>query len=156
MQTIYCYHSPIGPLRLAGSDEGLTHILLSGQAVPEGAVEVETPLLRQAARELSEYFDGKRKAFTVPVFPKGTPFQRRVWAALQTIPYGRTVSYKDIAAQIGRPAVTRAVGGANGKNPIPILIPCHRVIAADGSLGGYSLGLDLKRKLLALEGTSIK
>lgn len=152
MQTIYCYHSPIGPLRLVGSDEGLTHILLPGQTVPEDALDGETPLLRRAALELKEYFSGRRKSFTVNLCPSGTPFQMAVWAALQTIPYGQTVSYKDIAAQIGKPAAVRAVGGANGKNPIPILIPCHRVVAADGSLGGYALGPEIKRTLLALEG----
>lgn len=151
MQTLYCYESPIGPLRLVGDEDGLTHLLMAGQPAPQGIPEGELPLLCRAAEELAEYFAGTRREFTVPLRPHGTPFQQKVWAALRTIPYGRTVSYKHIAAQLGNPAATRAVGGANGKNPIPILIPCHRVIAADGSLGGYSLGLDLKRRLLALE-----
>lgn len=152
---IHSYPSPIGPLRLVGNGDGLTQLLIAGQPAPEGAVEGETPLLLRAAQELEEYFAGKRKTFTVPLLPRGTEFQQKVWAALRTIPYGQTVCYRDIAEMIGRPAALRAVGGANGRNPIPIIIPCHRVIAADGSLGGYSLGLDLKRKLLELEQGSV-
>lgn len=142
--------SPIGPLRLVAGSSGLTHLLLEGQSAP-AAAEEDTPLLRQAAEELDEYFSGRRKSFTVPLHPSGTQFQQTVWAALRTIPYGETVSYQELARQIGKPSAARAVGGANGKNPLPILIPCHRVIAADGSLGGYSLGLELKRRLLGLE-----
>ena len=150
------FPSPVGPLRLVGTGHGLTQLLFSGQPAPPEAAEEETPLLRQAVLELEEYFDRRRKSFTVPLCPKGTPFQQKVWTALQAIEYGQTVSYQYIASQIGNPAAVRAVGQANGKNPIPIFIPCHRVIAAGGSLGGYSLGLDVKRKLLALEGVSIK
>lgn len=149
------YASPVSLLRLVGNENGLTHLLFPGQPAPESASEDGTPLLLRAAQELDEYFSGKRKTFTVPMCPEGTSFQRQVWAALRTIPYGRTVSYKALAAQIGRPAAMRAVGGANGKNPLPILIPCHRVIAADGSLGGYSLGLEVKRRLLELEGVCL-
>lgn len=152
---IHSYASPIGPLRLVGDENGLTHLLIAGQPAPEGADVGEAPLLCRAAEELGEYFSGKQKTFTVPLSPWGTPFQREVWAALRTIPYGRTVCYRDVAEQIGRPSAVRAVGNANGRNPIPIIIPCHRVVAADGSLGGYSLGLDLKRKLLELEGGGI-
>ena len=155
MDTFYVLHTPVGPLRLTANDTGLTHLLFPGQPAPEGAAEGETPLLIRAALELEEYFGRKRTAFTVPLCPAGTPFQQAVWAALQTIPCGRTVSYRDIAVKIGRPNAARAVGQANGKNPIPILIPCHRVLAANGSLGGYSLGLDVKRRLLALEGVRI-
>lgn len=152
MRFMYSYRSPFGPLRLVGDEDGLTHLLTVGQPAPEGAIQGETPLLRRAARELDEYFARKRKSFTVALTPKGTPFQQTVWAALRTIPYGQTVSYTDVAKMIGKPSASRAVGGANGKNPIPILIPCHRVVAADGSLGGYSLGLEMKRRLLELEG----
>lgn len=149
-----CCPSPVGLLRLVGDEEGLTHLLFGSQPFPADAEE--TPLLRRAAAELEEYFAGKRQTFTVPLRPQGTPFQQTVWAALQSIPYSQTVSYRDIAVRIGRPTAVRAVGGANGKNPLPILIPCHRVVAADGSLGGYSLGLELKRKLLALEGAAVR
>lgn len=147
--------SPFGPLRLVGNDTGLTHLLFPGQTLAGDAAEQETPLLRQAALELGEYFDRRRKYFTVPLCPEGTAFQQAVWSALREIPYGRTAGYGDIAAKIGRPAAARAVGQANGANPLPVFIPCHRVIAADGSLGGYSLGLEAKRVLLRLEGIEI-
>lgn len=155
MGTVFSFSSPFGPLRLVEGEAGLTQLLFPGQAPPEGAAPGGSPLLRRAALELEEYFSGRRKTFTVPMQPAGTPFQQLVWAALRIIPYGRTVSYRDIAAQIGKPAAVRAVGQANGRNPLPILIPCHRVIAADGSLGGYAFGLEVKRKLLALEGISL-
>jgi len=102
-------------------------------------------------RELREYFAGKRRRFTVKLHLEGTDFQRRAWAAMRTIPYGDTMSYAQQSKQIGRPRATRAVGSANGANPVPIIVPCHRVIASDGSLGGYALGLAMKRRLLALE-----
>lgn len=155
MDTFCVLPSPFGPLRLAANDAGVTHLLFPEQPVPEGAEEGETPLLTQAALELEEYFDRRRTLFTVPLCPAGTPFQQSVWAALQTIPCGRTAGYRDIAVKLGRPNAARAVGQANGKNPIPILIPCHRVVTTGGSLGGYSLGLDVKRRLLALEGVRI-
>lgn len=155
MDTFCVLPSPFGPLRLAANDAGVTHLLFPGQPAPEGAAEGETPLLARAALELEEYFDRRRTVFTAPLCPAGTPFQQSVWAALQTIPCGQTAGYRDIAVKIGRPNAARAVGQANGKNPIPILIPCHRVVTAGGSLGGYSLGLDVKRKLLALEGVRI-
>lgn len=155
MDTFCVLPSPFGPLRLAANDAGVTHLLFPGQPAPEGAAEGETPLLARASLELEEYFDRKRTVFTAPLCPAGTPFQQSVWAALQTIPCGQTAGYRDIAVKIGRPNAARAVGQANGKNPIPILIPCHRVVTAGGSLGGYSLGLDVKRRLLALEGVHI-
>lgn len=155
MLTTFSLPSPLGPLRLIGNDTGLTHLLFPGQPPAEGLAEGETPLLRQAALELGEYFDRRRKHFTVPLCPTGTPFQQSVWAALREIPYGQTVCYGDIAAKIGRPAAARAVGQANGANLLPIFIPCHRVIASGGSLGGYSLGLDVKCALLRLEDAAI-
>ena len=111
----------------------------------------KTALTDLAAAQLGEYLAGKRREFTVPFTPKGTPFQLRVWQALRTIPYGETRSYKEIAALAGNPKACRAAGMANNRNPIAILIPCHRVIGADGSLVGYGGGLPLKRSLLALE-----
>jgi methylated-DNA-[protein]-cysteine S-methyltransferase len=108
----------------------------------------------KAVRELREYFAGKRRRFTVKLHLEGTDFQRRAWAAMRTIPYGATMSYAQQSKQIGKPRATRAVGSANGANPVPIIVPCHRVIASDGSLGGYALGLAMKRRLLALEGVN--
>lgn len=109
-------------------------------------------ILVQAAGELREYFAGRRTRFTVPLDLRGTEFQLRVWNALVEIPYGETRSYKEVAAAIGAPKAVRAVGAANGRNPAPIFVPCHRVVAASGSLHGFSAGLDLKAKLLAIEG----
>ncbi|MEG1547965.1 MAG: methylated-DNA--[protein]-cysteine S-methyltransferase [Clostridia bacterium] len=111
----------------------------------------ETPLLRNTAMQLDEYFCGMRKCFELPLQPCGTAFQMSVWEALCKIRYGDVASYKQIAESIGNPCAARAVGAANGKNPIPIIIPCHRIISADGSLGGFSGGLDIKRYLLELE-----
>lgn len=111
----------------------------------------ESPLLRQAALELEEYFEGQRQSFDLPLAPVGTPFQQKVWKALREIPYGETASYGQIAAKVGSPRGARAVGMACNRNPILILIPCHRVIGADGSLTGFGGGLDMKEKLLGLE-----
>lgn len=110
-----------------------------------------TAVLEMAGTQLMEYFQGKRKEFSLPLSPEGTPFQKKVWEALQKIPYGQTRSYGEIAAQIGNPKACRAVGGANNKNPIMIFIPCHRVIGADGSLVGFGGGLPAKRYMLDLE-----
>ena len=119
---------------------------------PEKGREETPSVLALAACQLSEYCAGKRKTFELPLRPEGTEFQRRVWAALSEIPYGETRSYGQIAATIGNPGAGRAVGMANHKNPLPIVVPCHRVIGAGGSLTGYAGGLDIKRKLLELEG----
>jgi O-6-methylguanine DNA methyltransferase len=110
------------------------------------------PLLADAIKQLCEYFDGARETFTVPRRPTGTPFQRSVWRALEEIPYGHTRTYRDIACLLGRPTATRAVGAANGQNPLPIFVPCHRVIGSNGSLTGFGGGLAVKLALLRLEG----
>ena len=115
----------------------------------------DAAIVRQAERELREYFAGRRTRFTVKLDLDGTDFQVSAWQAMRRIPFGRTISYGEQARSIGKPKAFRAVGSANGKNPIPIIVPCHRVLAGDGSLGGYSLGLAMKRKLLALEGVSV-
>jgi len=112
-------------------------------------------IVRQAEQELREYFEGRRRTFTVKLDLEGTEFQRKAWQAMRKIPFGETISYGDQARKVGKPKAYRAVGSANGKNPIPIIVPCHRVLASDGSLGGYSLGLSMKRRLLALEGVSV-
>lgn len=141
--------SPVGPLTLTGTEEVLTKITFGDVRKGEDA---PSPVLAQAAQELEEYFAGKRREFTVPLAPEGTDFQRKVWAALREIPYGGTVSYGDIAARIGKPKAAIAVGQANSKNPIPIMIPCHRVIGANGKMVGYTGGLHIKEALLAVEG----
>lgn len=112
-------------------------------------------ILDDAERQLGEYFAGTRTTFDVALDLTGTEFQRAAWHALTRIPYGTTVSYAEQAAMVGSPRATRAIGSANGRNPIPIIVPCHRVIASDGSLGGYALGLEMKRALLALERVSV-
>ena len=120
-------------------------------STPNGYEKKETPLIKKAAQQFDEYFDGKRKSFNLPLSLSGTEFQMKVWNALQNIPYGETISYGELAAIIGNPKASRAVGMANNRNPIPIIVPCHRVIGHDGSLTGYAGGLELKRLLLELE-----
>lgn len=144
--------SPVGPLTLISNGAALVHCEFENpryayKAAPAGADKI----LDKARRELEAYFAGKLKTFTVPVAPNGTPFQQRVWAALQTIPYGVTRSYGQQAAAIGSPQASRAVGLANGRNPVAIIIPCHRVIGANGSLTGYGGGMERKKLLLDLE-----
>jgi len=149
----YDFPQPVGRLGIAADAFGLTHIFFPFEHPVENSVVAETPVIRWTADQLREYFSGTRNFFDLPLSPRGTVFQRRVWTALCTIPYGETCSYKDIAEQIGSPGGYQAIGQANSKNPIPFIIPCHRVIAANGSLGGYSLGLELKQWLLELEKT---
>jgi len=122
-----------------------------GAEIPAGFVKNETPLIKKAAAQIEEYLNGKRKKFSLPLAMRGTPFQMDVWKALQTIPYGETRSYKEIAELVHRPKAVRAVGMANHRNPISIIVPCHRVIGHNGSLTGYGGGLPLKRRLLELE-----
>jgi methylated-DNA-[protein]-cysteine S-methyltransferase len=149
--------SPLGTLKLVATDAGLAAILWPNDdpaRVQLGEpVESNThPVLLEAERQLQEYFDGRRKAFDLKLDFSGTDFQRKVWSALLTIPYGETRSYAQIAKQIGRPDAVRAVGAANGKNPISIVAPCHRVIGSSGKLTGFAGGLEAKAFLLALEG----
>ncbi len=126
---------------------------------PEGWREIDRddslPVLRQAAQEMLDYMAGKRRVFSVPFELDGTEFQCKVWAELFKIPFGEVRSYADIAVAIGQPKAVRAVGAANGKNPLPLIVPCHRVIGSDGSLAGYSAGIDVKRALLAIEGIDL-
>ena len=148
--------SPIGPLTLLCADGALPGLQMeAGQHRPPvesfGVRDESVPLLVEAARQLSAYFAGRLIDFDLPVRLHGTPFQRRVWAALADIPYGETVSYGELAAQIGQPSAARAVGLANGRNPVAVIVPCHRVVGATGSLVGYGGGLDRKRYLLRLE-----
>ena len=126
-----------------------------GAEIPSGFVKAETPLIKKAAGQIEEYLDGKRKKFSLPLEMHGTEFQMDVWRALQTIPYGETRSYKEIAELVRRPKAVRAVGMANHRNPISIIVPCHRVIGHNGNLTGYGGGLPLKRRLLELEHDSV-
>jgi methylated-DNA-[protein]-cysteine S-methyltransferase len=142
--------SPIGPLTIAVDDDGaLTRINFGAIGDPRSAASAAA--CSAAIRELREYFDGKRKSFSIATKPGGTPFQLRVWSELAAIPYGVTISYAQLAERIGNPKAVRAVGAANGANPIPVVIPCHRVIGSSGKLVGYGGGLDIKIKLLLLE-----
>lgn len=163
--------SVIGRLGIACDEAGITSIEFCGgvdgeeaSVKPQGEGKeeagpacpkeeaIQTKLLREACRQLEEYFAGSRREFTVPLHPTGTPFFREVWEALTKIPYGSTASYREIADAVGRPKGCRAVGMANHRNPIPIMIPCHRVIGADRRLVGYGGGLEIKKALLMLEG----
>lgn len=145
------YDSPVGRLALMGEGDSLIALSLPNQPVPL-IMERETPVLRETKKQLQAYFNGSLREFDVPIRLEGTPFRLKVWQALQQIPYGQTISYGELARRIDQPAACRAVGGANHHNPIAIIVPCHRVIAADGTIGGYGGGLPLKRALLQLEG----
>ena len=151
MLTGYWLQTEIGRLFLADNGEALVRIDFTANSVPADWRLGESALLRRAAAQLEEYFAGERTAFDLPLAPAGTDFQLEVWRALLDIPYGETRSYRQIAEAVGRPAACRAVGGANHRNPLSLVIPCHRVIGADGGLVGYGGGLDRKRSLLLLE-----
>ncbi len=147
----YCYfNSEIGLLKIYEDQNAICKIEFV-TAADKKEKECETPILLEAKKQLCEYFSGKRKSFNLPLNPKGTDFQQRIWKELVSIPYGETRCYKDIALSIGNEKACRAVGMANNKNPIPIIIPCHRVIGKNGSLVGYAGGLDIKQTLLKIE-----
>lgn len=154
METVYCsLESPVGELFLVGCEHGLTELRIRCARYPRPEQEwiPDAEPLADAAEQLRAWFAGERRDFTLKLHLTGTPFQRKVWDALAEIPFGETVSYGELAEQIGHPRAARAVGSANGANPIPIILPCHRVIASGGGLGGYGYGLPLKRRLLELE-----
>ena len=151
------FDTPIGTLRLVGGEDSVDRIDL-----PNRAAEAPNPAwvasngalpaaLAEAKRQIEEYFTGARREFDLPLALEGTEFQRRVWAELRRIPFGETISYGELAARIGKPTASRAVGAANGRNPAPVVVPCHRVISHDGKLGGYGGGLPVKQALLDLE-----
>ncbi len=148
------YESPIGPLLLAGTDSKLKLVSFAAgkhaRRVDADWIEDGSPFA-EVIEQLKRYFAGELQNFDLPLLLEGTAFQKKVWTALKNIPYGETVSYKTLAERVGSPRAVRAVGAANGANPIPIILPCHRVIGNDGSLTGFGGGLPLKRKLLALE-----
>ena len=150
------YHSPRGRMLLVADDTGLTGAYFTGQKyhprIENGWVrDARHILLGQAKRELAEYFDGTRTSFTVKIAPRGTPFQRAVWKAITGVAYGKTIAYAELARRAGRPGSARAAGGATGRNPISIIVPCHRIVGANGALTGYAGGLTKKRAFLALE-----
>lgn len=160
-QTIYTIMpSPLGDILLARNENGLSHISFQEgtSAIEETAVgktavwQQDDTAFADAIAQLNAYFAGERQEFDLPLAPEGTPFQQQVWQALQTIPYGTTSTYGELAAQLGKPTASRAVGAANGRNPLPIVIPCHRVISANGKLTGFRGGLRFKEALLGLEG----
>ncbi len=154
------YHdldTPIGVLRLIGGEDSVDRIDLPNRAgeAPDPAWTAANgtlpAALKEARRQLDEYFDGRRREFDLPLGAGGTAFQRRVWAELRRIPFGETISYGELAARIGKPTASRAVGAANGRNPLPVVVPCHRVIGGDGRLTGFGGGLSTKQALLDLE-----
>ncbi len=154
MKTHFTYPTPIGPLCICEAEGFITHIGTAPIAChPEEWKEEETPLIREAHRQLTEYFRGERRTFNLPIAPRGTDFQQRVWQALREIPYGETRSYKQIAEAVGCPKGVRAVGGANNRNPLLIVTPCHRVVGADGRMVGFAAGVERKEFLLRLEGS---
>ena len=144
--------TPVGPLGLVASERGLRRILWPGESGAGGDEQV----LAAAARQLREYFAGTRRTFDLPLELEGTDFQRRAWLALPGIPYGETRSYGEQARRLGVPRAARAIGAANGANPLPIVLPCHRLVGADGSLTGFGGGLDVKRWLLEHEGATTR
>lgn len=150
MKKAWYVDSPIGKLGIAEDGIGICNLTFDCKELSELTIE-QTPLLVQAEAELAEYFAGKRITFELPLSLAGTPFQQAVWKALQTIPYGTVCSYQDIAKQVGSPKGCRAVGMANNRNPVAIIVPCHRVIGKDGSLVGYGGGMGIKTFLLKLE-----
>ena len=154
MKYYHYYESPIGKLVIVHNDRGITNLYLAHLLQIENAIQEETDLIKEAVKQLDEYFNGLRQSFDLPLALAGTYFQQKVWQALRNIPCGKTYSYKQIAEQIGSPKASRAIGMANNKNPILLLIPCHRVIGANGKLIGFAAGLEMKKYLLTLEGTS--
>lgn len=143
--------TPIGPLVLVASATGLRAVDFGVDPERAAIPEDDSPILTEAERQLTEYFDGSRREFDLPLEPEGTPFQVSVWKVLHTIPYGETISYGEQARRLGDARKARAVGGANGRNPLPIVVPCHRVIGSSGALTGFGGGIPIKESLLRLE-----
>ncbi len=178
MKNIFLYHTTIGPIAIAEKSSSITNVFMAKDIseyftisetdsssggpilVPRATGSnhqynyFESGLLKEAAEQLYQYLDGKLKSFILPLAPEGTGFMKSVWDELLKIPYSRTASYKEIAQAVGNPKASRAVGLANNRNPIPIIVPCHRVVGISGKLVGYRGGLETKRKLLELEGCS--
>lgn len=151
MKNVFYYDTPIGKIGIADNGDFVTGLFFGDSYRPQGAQEKETPLMKRTMEQLREYFSGARTDFDVPVALQGTEFQTQVWKALMEIPYGKTCTYGELAARIGNPKASRAVGMANNRNPVAIIVPCHRVIGASGKLVGYGGGLNVKERLLELE-----
>lgn len=151
MKNIFFYQTDIGKIAIASKNNAVTNLYFNLEKIPDNAVLLETEVLKEAGRQLLEYFSGKLKYFSLPLAPLGTEFMLGVWKNLQVIPYGETRSYKQIAENIGNNKAYRAVGNANNRNPIPIIVPCHRVIGSNGNPVGYAGGLQIKAFLLDLE-----
>ena len=150
--------SPFGPVCVAGTKAGLLRVDFqrgNRPVCPAATWQEDSDLSRDAIHQLQEYFQGQRQSFTLPLVPPGTPFQQRVWQELQHIPYGTTLTYRTLAQRLGMPQAARAVGHANGRNPLAIVIPCHRLIGSDGQLHGYASGIALKQRLLQHEGVQL-
>ena len=160
MPIIYHYNSPVGILEIKEENGYIIGVRLLTEEEEIAKAELQPPatsLLQQTHAQLTEYFVGERTGFTLPIqYPFGTPFQHSVWNALRDIPYGETRSYEDIAVAIGNPKAVRAIGQANTRNPILLLVPCHRVINKNGTIGGFGCGVEVKQKLLQLEGRNVK
>ena len=156
----FFYQSPIGILEITQVNAHITGVRLlasQGEVLQKETESSRSPFLTEACIQLDEYFANKRTTFDLPIkYPSGTPFQHSVWNALRDIPYGETRSYEDIARAIGNPKAVRAIGQTNTRNPILLLVPCHRVINKNGTIGGFGCGVEVKRKLLQLEGINIK
>lgn len=143
--------TPIGRLTVVASDAGVQRVLWDGEESPEAGGAGGAGIAEAAAGQIREYFEGNRRSFDLPLDLQGTPFQQKAWRCLATIPFGETISYGEQARRVGNPKASRAVGAADGRNPVPIILPCHRVIGANGSLTGFGGGLDTKQVLLAHE-----
>lgn len=156
MENIFFYETEVAILAIKENDGRIIEIDFSKEEIPKDLELRKTPLIEETIKELEEYFRGKRRTFHIPLNPRGTEFQKSVWNELVKIPYGETSSYGEIAKRIGNPKAARAIGMANNRNPISIIIPCHRVIGSDGKLVGYGGGLDIKERLLELEKGNLK
>ena len=154
MSNLFFYETDLGIIKIRDNNNAITEVFYSKSKINDHLKE--TPLIRECFNQLKEYFQGTRREFTIPIEAEGSEFQKKVWKALLDIPYGQTRTYKEIAIAIGNEKACRAVGMANNRNPISIIIPCHRVIGANGKLVGYGGGLDIKEKLLNIEKIDIK
>ena len=155
MRCLDTLDTPLGTLQIEATERGLCGIWFPSRSIDQGPTSKTNRVISLAKQELNAYFTGELTTFSVPLDWQGTRFQESVWQALLAVPYGKTVTYGDVARAIGRPRSSRPVGGAVGKNPLPIIVPCHRIIGSDGSLTGFTGGLDIKIRLLELEGHSI-